>query len=519
MRFSQLYASKLNANLMSDQTNTNKILKGVSIQSIVTISSGIIEILAFSIMSRLLTQEDFGYYAAVTAITAVFASFSDAGIGAAIVQCKELNQKYLNNAFTLCMFFGLLGTSLLLIFSGPAAQYVANESLKVPLMLISITLFTGTMSSVSFSIMQRKLQFLYMGIIRISALMITSIVSILLAFYGFGYYAIIVKIILYSILCMIVSFMVAKTTFRLSFDFKVYKEIFGFGGWLMASAFFRKIAEQIDRLMMANLFSVQALGMYSRPKEFINTMTGKICDIFDSSIFPVLSRVQDNRERVVESYKRILYYINIVGLLITFSFMFNSELIIRIFLGAQWMNVNLLLIVLSFSGILMINGSIGDIFLRSLALTKQQFYLRILQSIVSIVFILIASKFGVLCIAYAYLLAYSVVVIVKMSYISIKINFGFFKSILLLIKSYKVALIYIPIYILCLLFFQNNLYCNLLKLSIFLLITICAFFIFPNMVGKLYKEEVYYKLSKSLSRLRNTISFSPIKIRIFKKKY
>jgi O-antigen/teichoic acid export membrane protein len=272
---------------MSEQSNTTKALKGVSIQTIITISSGIVEILAFSIMSRLLTKEDFGYYAAVTAISSIFVSFSDAGIGAAIVQRKELSQRYLNNAFTLCLLFGLFGSSLLVVCSGPAATYIANESLKVPLMMISVTLFTGTLSSIGFSIMQRKLQFLYMGVIRVSALISTSIVSIILALYGFGYYAIIAKIILYSIICLIASFIAAKTTFRFAFDFKIYKEILSFGGWLMASSFFRKIAEQIDRLMMANLFSVKTLGIYSRPKEFINTMTGKICDIFDSTLFPI----------------------------------------------------------------------------------------------------------------------------------------------------------------------------------------------------------------------------------------
>lgn len=129
------------------------------------------------------------------------------------------------------------------------------------------------------------------------------------------------------------------------------------------------------------------LGMYSRPKEFINSMTGRLTEIFDSSLFPVLSSIQDENERLVSSYKYALYYLNIAGLMVTLVFMFNSELIIRIFLGAEWMNVNPLFIVLSFSGIMMINGSLGDIFLRLLAFTKQQFFLRILQAVVSILLI------------------------------------------------------------------------------------------------------------------------------------
>ena len=53
---------------MPEQSNTTKVLKGVSTQTFITILIGVIEIVSFSIMSRLLTQEDFGYYASITAI-------------------------------------------------------------------------------------------------------------------------------------------------------------------------------------------------------------------------------------------------------------------------------------------------------------------------------------------------------------------------------------------------------------------------------------------------------------------
>lgn len=479
---------------MSEQSNASKVLKGVSTQSLITILSGIIEIVAFSIMSRLLSQQDFGYYAAVTAVSTIFAAFSDAGIGAAVVQRKNLDQKYIDNAFTLCLLFGLFGSLLLVACSGPVARYVADATMQVPLMLVAITLLTGTLSSVNFSIMHRKLQFLRMGIIRISALIITTIVSIALAIKGFGYYAIIAKVILYSIVTLIVSYFAAHTKYHLSFDLKAFKEIFGFGGWLQASSFFRKIADQVDRLMMSSLFSVQTLGMYSRPKEFINNMTGRLTDIFDSSLFPVLSTIQDEKGRLVKSYQLALYYLNIVGLLLTLTFMFNSELIIRIFLGSEWMNVNKLFILLSLSGIMMINGSLGDIFLRSLAYTKQQFFLRVIQALVSILLILLAAKVGVLAVAAAYLLAYGLVVFLKMHFIAKRINYGLMDALGDILSAFKVVLYYLPAYAICMAFIPNTIEGNILKLMVFGIITILVFLVFPNCVGRKYNDEMYSRV-------------------------
>lgn len=479
---------------MSGQSNTQKVFKGVSAQTLITILMGVMEIVSFSIMSRLLNQQDFGYYAAITAISSIFAAFSDAGIGSAIVQRKNLDQEYLNNAFTLSLLFGFCGTFLLLVCSGPISNYIIDGSMKVPLMLVSITLLTGTLASVNFSIMHRKLQFLLMGAIRISALLITTIVSIILAIKGFGYYAILAKSILYSIITLVVSYIYAHTKYKLAFDIKVYKEIFGFGGWLMASAFFRKIADQIDRLMMSALFNVKTLGMYSRPKEFINSMTGRITDIFDSALFPVLSSVYDDNSRVVSAYKSTLYYMNIVGLIITLTFIFNSELIIRIFLGVEWMNVNTLFIVLSISSLLMVNGSLGDVFLRSLAFTKQQFYFRILQAITTILFILIASRWGVLAVAQAYLLAYGVIVLAKMVFIANRIKYGFGNALGVILSALRVSAYYLPIYILCRIIMPNTLTGNIIKLVCFCLITVMVFLICPILVGTKYKNEMYGKV-------------------------
>ena len=97
--------------MASQESNTSKAIKGMSSQTLVTIVLGVVEIVAFSIMSRLLTQEDFGYYAAITAVTVVFASFSETGIGAAIIQRKEINQRYIDNAFTLSFIFGAIISS------------------------------------------------------------------------------------------------------------------------------------------------------------------------------------------------------------------------------------------------------------------------------------------------------------------------------------------------------------------------------------------------------------------------
>ena len=70
---------------MTSGTKTNTLFKGMSIQTLVTMMMGVLEITYFAIMSRLLTKADFGYFAAISAVMAICMSLSDAGLGSAVI--------------------------------------------------------------------------------------------------------------------------------------------------------------------------------------------------------------------------------------------------------------------------------------------------------------------------------------------------------------------------------------------------------------------------------------------------
>ena len=376
-------------------SNTSKAIKGMSSQTIVTIVLGLVEIVSFSIMSRLLTQVDFGYYAAITAITSIFSTFSETGIGSAIIQQKELTNRYVNNAFTISLIFGSFISILLFSLAGQLAQSVADISMKVPLMLMSVTLLLHCLTSVNISLMHRRLQFLRVGTINLISLIITTAIAICLAYKGYGYYAIITKAVLSSIITWLLSFILCKTKFGFALDKESFKRIFSFSGWLMASSLFKNLAHQIDRLLMPRLLSVAALGSYNRPKDFVEQISGKINGIFDTALFPVLSGLQDNKPALQSAFRRSMYVMNIFALLLTMSFMFNSGLLIRIFFGAQWMDLKPVMFVISSSLLFNMDGRLADCYLRSLAMTKQQFFFRIFETIIKTVGVLVGYKWGI----------------------------------------------------------------------------------------------------------------------------
>jgi len=473
------------------QTTARIVLKGASAQTIITIVQGVLEVVSFSIMSRLLTETDFGYYAAMTAIAVVFSALSETGIGSAVIQRKSLDSNYINNAFTLSTLVGVVLTLLMCLFSGLLAKAVADVSMQVPLMIYSTTIFLGCFSSVDFSLLQRELKLYQLGFVRIIPQVISTVIAIVLAIKGFGYYSILAKVVLAALLSTIMARYLVKIRYRIALDISSFKQIFGFSGWLMLSSLFRKFSDQIDRLLMTSLFSINTLGLYSRPKDFITEISDKCGTIYDTVLFPVLSGVQDEKDKIRNAYEYSLYFLNLLALVVMLILIFNSELIIRIFFGEKWMHVNTLFIILSFSVIGFFNGRTSDIYLRSLGMTKEQFLFRVAQFVTTALFIILSAKLGIEAVAIAFIIAYMIIVLAKMVVISKHIDMSFEKSLWMSVSAYKVLIIMAPLYIVLQIFLPNVLWGNIVKCMAFIIAMLISFFAFPTIVGPYYKQNAY----------------------------
>jgi PST family polysaccharide transporter len=462
---------------------------------------GLTELLFFSIMSRLLSKEDFGYFAAITAITAIFASLADTGIGAAIVQHKEINKKYLDNAFSLSLVIGLILTSSLCALSAPLSILVVDSSIRIPLIIVSCTLLLSCVTSVPRSVLHRNRMFFRMGLSSLISLIVSSVVAILLALKGYGFYAILGKLIVNSILLYFLSLIFAKTKFSFDWDAAILKKIFGFSGWLMASALFRNFAHSIDSLIMPRLMSVATLGAYNRPQGFISQISSQLNGIFDSALFPVLSEVQDDNKAIKSAYRSSVYYLNIFAMLLTICFIFNSELLIRIFFGEQWLDLKTIFIILSLTLIFNIDIRLTDCYLRSLALTRSQFIFRIIQSLLKIVCLVIGSFWGLIGFAVGGIVAIFLTTLMKMMYINKKVGIPFLETLLSMMSSWRAGLLFIPVMIFSAYMLPSSLVGNIINCIVMVVLFVTVFLFLPGLVGSSYKQNIYPKIKSKLKSL------------------
>ena len=480
--------------MASGESNTSKAIKGMSSQMVVTIALAVVELVSFSIMSRLLSKADFGYYAAIAAVTAIFASFSEAGIGAAVVQRKEMDRNYVDNAFTLSILFGSFMAFLLVALSSPLSKVILKqEVLRVPLMLMAVTLLANSTASVSLGLLQRERKFLQIGAINLISLVVTTAVAVVLALKGYGFYAIVAKALLTSLLTLFLSYLSVRRKFRFALDKDAFGSIFSFSGWLMVSVFFRNLSSYVDRLLLPRLLGIEATGLYNRPKEFINQASSKIGGIYDTALFPVLSGVQDETASMQNAYRKSLYYLNLFAVTVCAGFVLNGDLLIRIFFGEKWVeSVSAVFVIFSVALIFNFNARLLDCFFRSKGYTRQQFRYRLLELAVKFGSLFIGYRWGVVGVAVSLTFTNFLLAALKMGFISRKIDIPVGESLSVVLSGYRPLLIYLPL-VICLAVFPRTLAAELLMLAAYVALSVLMFLVCPSLVGGKYCNDAYPK--------------------------
>jgi len=115
-----------------------------------------------------------------------------------------------------------------------------------------------------------------------------------------------------------------------------FRYMWGFGWKMMVSGLLNNIWNQLYQLVVGKFYSSATLGQYSRSKEYANILSANLTSIVDRVTYPVLSEVQDNQERMVSAYRRIIKTSMFVTVVCMFSLGAIAEPFIYCLIGPQW---------------------------------------------------------------------------------------------------------------------------------------------------------------------------------------
>ncbi|PYX05711.1 MAG: hypothetical protein DMG88_20660 [Acidobacteria bacterium] len=295
-----------------------------------------IQIISTVTLARLLTPADFGLVAMVTTFSLLFMNFGLNGFTEAILQREQIDHFLASNlfwintgiGFILTIGFSLGGAALARFYGEPQVAHIA--------IAMSATIFVNSVSVVHFALLKRAMHFPAVAASEILARTVSVAVSIVLAWAGWAYWALVAGSIVLPLTLSIAAWARCRWIPSLPRSVDGTSSVLRFALNTYGRFSFDYFARNTDNLLVGWRFGAHALGFYKKAYDLFALPAGQSVSPLTSVAVSALSRFRRDPVQYRRHLLNALTVIAFVGLAISADLTLVGKDLIRLLLGPRW---------------------------------------------------------------------------------------------------------------------------------------------------------------------------------------
>lgn len=364
-----------------------------------------IQILAVVILARLLSPQDYGLLAMVTAVIGVTDIFRDFGLSAAAIQAPELLREEQYNLFWLNTGFGTL-LGIIVWFAAPLLAAIYNRpELVLITHAMAFTFLLSGMATQYRADLSRRMLFRAMAIADVAGAALGLVVAVVIARLGGSYWALVAQQLV-QITVMLVLVVIGARWLPRRYNRRVpVRRFLSFGWRLAGSQIVNYIGSNIDTVMLGIRVGAPSLGLYNRSYQLIMTPLGQIRGPLNTVAVPVLSKLQQDETRFqdyVAKGQMAIGYTVVAGLAVVAG---SARAVVDVFLGSGWHDATDVLRLLAVAGALTTLSYVGYWVYVTKGLVDHLFRYTFISTGIRVTCVVVGSSFGLLGVAAAMAIA------------------------------------------------------------------------------------------------------------------
>lgn len=299
-------------------------------------SAHLVRFIISVILARLLTPVEFGVVGMALAVITVAHVFLDLGFNGAIIQSKEVTQLQYSTIFYLNAAMALLLAIACYLLAGPLSRFYNQGEIAPVFRMLSLSFLLNGLNLVPAALLYRKLMLKWNSIMTIGAAVISGLAGVLMAFNGYGIWALVTQTLLNSLLLLVFNFIYIKWLPSFSFSFRSLKPLWKYGSRMFASGLLDSVYARLDTFIIGKIFTVSTLGYYTRAQGVDNFVRQFSVNSIMGALFPYIARQQDNRVALRNLYKRYLHIIAFSSIALSGILFLNAGSLFTLLFTAKW---------------------------------------------------------------------------------------------------------------------------------------------------------------------------------------
>lgn len=321
---------------MAEQSLKDKTVKGTFWSAADTFLAQGVAFVVGIVLARLLTPEEYGLIGIVTIFTTVMLGVVDSGFSNALIRKKHVTKEDYNTLFIFNLVISIALFSLLFICAPWISRFFERPQLVELIRVMGLILILQALSIVQNTILTKRIDFKTKTKASVISAVISGVIGIAMALAGFGVWSLVAQQLsrqsFYSVLLWV--FNKWWPTFKLNIESLTY--MWGFGWKLLVSGLLDNVWKELYQVVVGKFYSPAALGQYTRSRQYASLFSSNLTVIVQRVTYPVLAEIQNDQERMLNGYRRIIKTSMFITAILMLSMGAVAEPLIYCLIGPQW---------------------------------------------------------------------------------------------------------------------------------------------------------------------------------------
>lgn len=314
-----------------------KAVSGVIWTSLQKYSTMIIQFISGVILARLLTPHDYGCIGMLTIFVVLSEAFIDGGFGTALIQKKHPTQEDYSTIFFWNLGMATLMYAILYVLAPVIARFYRIPLLCDVLRVQGVVLFIYAFNIIQRNQLRKKLNFKFLSIVTITTSIISLFITVLMAYHGFGVWALVAQNLVTAAIPAIIFWFFVKWRPVLTFSWQSFRELFSFGFYMFLTHLVNTFCTQIQGLLIGRLYNSSTMGYYSKAHGVERLASLSISSVMTQVTYPLYAEAQDDKIVMANMIKRIMMTLAYLSFPLMFILLLIAKPLFIILYSERWL--------------------------------------------------------------------------------------------------------------------------------------------------------------------------------------
>jgi O-antigen/teichoic acid export membrane protein len=285
-------------------------------------------------LARLLTPTDFGIATASRFFITLASRLTQLGLNASLVRMRDIRNEHLSSVFVVNLLAGVMAFTTLYLASPALGRVFDSADVARVLPVTSLVFLITPFGTVASAMMTRNLQYQRKAMIYMLDGVAASLVSLVLAIMGFGYWSLVWGALSAAVIVTAAKLFASPWRPSLRFSMGALRDTLNFGLGFQAKGLLVFGATNLDSLIIGRLLGITSLGYYDKAYRMMHHVSDRMT--FDKALMRIFAILRDEPSRFRKAVARSILATTLVSFPLLIFAVVTADVLIVVLFGSQW---------------------------------------------------------------------------------------------------------------------------------------------------------------------------------------